>query len=373
MNKPKLIICTVGTSIATNQKINIEAIENRPLAEEKNTHYEIKSISQRIKSGLSNLDLSKKEDLDRSSAEIKSLVKIGVTKADQVYLFCTDTIDGKLCGKVVKDFIENRYGCQVFVQVITGLQVLDGKRFQNEGIHNFLGGILDIVEPNIYSHNIILNPTGGFKAIVPYTAIIGMLFGLTVKYIFEKSDQLLNFPLIPLEFNLKCFDLIYEKLEKLEKGIIKSNEFWEGIKIDYEERRIFSGIIEEAEGLVDFSPVGRLLFLRYKKQKDNKVYLSTKAIGVYSKLQSRQKEIIDNYFRKMRDPVFRQQHLHSKFGQNIDAKCYKEPRTAQRIFYYEEDETIKIAEIFVNHDEYERFIQNEKILKESYNFDLFNI
>lgn len=370
VNKPKLIICTVGTSIATNQGINIESIENQPLTNEQKLNYEIKSISQGIKSGLSKLDLKRKEYLNKSSAEIKSLVKIGIEKTDQIYLLYTETVDGKLCADLVADYLKHKYGCSVFPKKILGLQVTDGKKFEKEGIHNLLGTLLDLVEPNIYSYDIILNPTGGFKAIVPYIAIIGMFFGLSVRYIFEKSEHLLNFPLIPLEFNLSRFDLIYDKLSMLENNIMNENEFWDDIKINFEERKIFSGIIEEVDGLIDFSPVGRFLFQRFKKQKGVKVYLSDKVSKIYQGLQGKQKESIENYLKKMRDPIFRQQHLHSKFGSNIDAKCYKEPHTAERIFYYEKEEgTLNVAEIFLNHDEYERFINCGKMKKEDYSFD----
>ena len=45
-----------------------------------------------------------------------------------------------------------------------------------------------------YHYDLILNPTGGYKGVIPFVTVLGMLYGKRSVYIFEHAEQLINLP-----------------------------------------------------------------------------------------------------------------------------------------------------------------------------------
>jgi len=65
--------------------------------------------------------------------------------------------------------------------------------------------------------NVVLNPTGGFKALVPYMVLIGMIKEVPCRYIFEQSTTLLELPPLPVEFSrsrFEAFKFLFERIER---------------------------------------------------------------------------------------------------------------------------------------------------------------
>ncbi|MDN3512489.1 MAG: putative CRISPR-associated protein [Candidatus Jettenia sp.] len=176
----------------------------------------------------------------------------------------TDTKDGKLCAEILKEWCLHQWNCCVSLYNIKGLQVKDALLFSKEGVKNFLKCCIDLIEKYEYTHDIIINPTGGFKGIVPYTTLVGMIFSKPIYYIFENSDVLIRLPIIPINYNEELLDKCAEKLKQIEKDTcIRSDKFWD--MVDFYEREKFTSLIEEEGGLVTVSPIGLILWERYKK------------------------------------------------------------------------------------------------------------
>jgi len=60
---------------------------------------------------------------------------------------------------------------------------------------NELAGIMDNIPPE---DQVIIVPTGGYKALIPYLTIAGILYNYPIYYIYEDSNALLELPAIPL-------------------------------------------------------------------------------------------------------------------------------------------------------------------------------
>ncbi len=250
MSKPKFIISTTGTSVGTNIR--------RDIFSQDLTDETIKTIRNEIKGTFT------KKGIDEIAAETKSLNKIGIDKSTHIAFVHTDTKDGKLCAEILKEWCLNQWNCHVSLYHIKGLQVKDALLFSKEGVKNFLKRCIDLMEEYEYTHDIIINPTGGFKGIVPYTTLVGMIFSKPIYYIFENSDALIRLPIIPINYNGELLDKCAEKLRQIEENTaIHTDEFWN--KIDFYEKEKFSPLIEEEGGSVTLSPVGMLLWERYKK------------------------------------------------------------------------------------------------------------
>ena len=247
---PKLIISTTGTSIATNIRRDIFPKFFNKDAEEK--------IREEIKTAI------KIKEVDLISAETKSLNKIGIDNTTHIAFIHTDTPDGRLCSEVLKEWCSKNWRCTVTLHEVKDLQVKDADLFVREGIRNYLKLCIDLIEKNRFSHNVILNPTGGFKGIVPYTTLLGMIFSMPIYYIFENSDTLIKLPSIPINYDADIMDRCAERLSMIEeKTSILKNEFWKGI--DFNDKERFVSLIEEGGNNVTLSPIGFLLWERYKK------------------------------------------------------------------------------------------------------------
>lgn len=72
---------------------------------------------------------------------------------------------------------------------------------------------------------IILNITGGYKALIPFLTIFSQLYSLPCYYIYEESDELLSIPQFPFNFNLLIAEQYYPVLKTIDKGnkIVNAN------------------------------------------------------------------------------------------------------------------------------------------------------
>ena len=115
------------------------------------------------------------------SAEIHSLARMQLEINDRVLLFASDTAEGLACAQAVEGYLMRYWeGLQVVTETVPGLQVDDAEQFRRVGVVEFTRRCLkEIANYQIVGgrelSNIVLNPTGGFKALVPYTVLIGML------------------------------------------------------------------------------------------------------------------------------------------------------------------------------------------------------
>jgi putative CRISPR-associated protein (TIGR02619 family) len=186
-------------------------------------------------------------------------MKMGMTTDDCVVLIATDTVEGKLCAQLVAKLLETRQLCsKVDVEVIKGLQARDGQRFKREGLKNLVNFIT-----RFEHHNVVFNPTGGFKSVVPYITLAGMLFNKPVKYIHEFSDDLITLVNFPLRFDENLVFQLEDKFVEIEKESFIKKATWEK-GLDYNLLQRADSLIEEIEGSITLSGLGLLVWERFK-------------------------------------------------------------------------------------------------------------
>ncbi|CCJ34783.1 putative CRISPR-associated protein [Caloramator australicus] len=357
----KIIFSTVGTSIFTNI-----------MKEDKNFQELYRSYTQndekeeKIKSYVWSI-IKSQQDKDKISAEIKSLNKIGVEDDDILYFIVTDTKESRLAGDILSEYFEVTFNATSKVLSITNLVVNDSVKFEREGIKNLIEKILEIIEQNPYAE-IIFNPTGGYKGVVPYLTILGMIYNKKIAYIFENTDNLIELPPIPLEFN---YDLIKENEERFERlfkeGALKEEEFFQGI--DFAIRGDFNSLLIHDGGYVTLSGIGLMLYRKYRAVNDKEfIYLSKQAMKFLNRISDRtDREKILSLLKKLLKEDIRNNYIHTNFDPSIsDCKVFKMPATSERIFYYLKGEIPWVCEIVPDHDEYMRELGNKGIFKSNY-------
>jgi putative CRISPR-associated protein (TIGR02619 family) len=222
------------------------------------------------------------------SAEVHSLVRCNVSAADRVVLFHSDTDDGEVSARVVEDYLRRRVGLgedNVARRRVAGLQVNDAARFRREGVPNYIRLVLEEGERRGWQ-NVVLNPTGGYKALVSYATLLGMFFGVPVCYIFDNGEELLQLPPLPVEFDRGRLLPLLPAMERVERETdVPAADFWG--KAPYELRQQYDSLVEDVGGgRVTLSPIGLLVFERLRAARATQplaVYLSREAWGDFGR------------------------------------------------------------------------------------------
>jgi len=211
------------------------------------------------------------------SAEIHSLARLGVGATDTVVLFSSETVDGEACAIAVRDYLLSaRPGLQARVFKVEDLQVKDAERFRRFGVLNFIQAVLKEIEANGPAQ-CVLNPTGGFKSLVPYTVLIGMLEGIPAKYIFEQSNTLLTLPPLPIEFARGRIEPIRHLLERIQAETAIPREDFENL-VAYDQRDYLAPLFEESgDDQLTFSSIGFLIYGYLTRPVSLVPYLSRRA------------------------------------------------------------------------------------------------
>ena len=353
--KPVVYLCPSGISITEYlRRSNITEPDNK----------------QTIKDFLVSSD---EETFKKASAEINSLYKMGLGADEVVVFFTSDTEEGEMVATLLADFLRDKKGCKTEVKRIKGLQIYDRARFDKEGIPNLTEEVVNQIEKYQYTYSVVINTTAGFKATVPYLTFIGMVFQVPIKYLFEKSEEIIELPSIPLDFDLKRLESLAPVIDRIIDDFISLQDITGALNIsEFELKNKFYDILLEEDGLVTLRPTGRILYKRYLQIKGyKKVLLSER---VYKKLHSSgyNRDRFESLFRKMKDPVHLRSKLHNEVKRKgkIELDCYKPGATGERVFFYVKDNNVYICEVFM-HDEYERAINEGELLEENFPPDRF--
>lgn len=358
----KIIISTVGTSILTNAcrgDIDFKSIYDKHILnkEEINKEYAFKVIERHI-------NLAK--DKENISAEIKSILKIGIEDGDYLYFISTETEDCLIAAELIEKFFKSNYKCEVKNEIIKGLQVEDPKKFKNQGVKNLFEKIIDIIDRHPYME-IILNPTGGFKSVVPYITILGMIYQKEIKYVFERTESLLTLPPIPLKFNFDLIKKCENKFKKIyEEGAIPSGQFYEGMSIKTQQD--YRPFLIENRGYITLSELGEVFYRRYVELYSKQyIKMSDSAVKVYNNLYGEEKDDVHQELKKLLDPKLRIVYLHDKMSEvKTDCKVFKIPDTSERIFYFMKENMPMICEVLTSHDKYEMKLDKMGVFKKNY-------
>ncbi|MBI2190702.1 MAG: putative CRISPR-associated protein [Planctomycetes bacterium] len=215
---------------------------------------------------------------EKLSAEIHSLAKMDLQSNDRVLLLASATADGYACALAVEMYLKRHWdGLSVVTDRIVGLQVHDASLFRKQGVVNFVRRCMR--EVNDYGReNVVLNPTGGFKALVPYTVLIGMLKRVPCRYIFEQSKTLLELPPLPVEFQRGPFEAYRDLFERMERDASIPVKDWDQ-QVPFEERPVLEPLIERHGAEITVSDVGFLFLEDVRSPTELVPFLSTRALS----------------------------------------------------------------------------------------------
>jgi hypothetical protein len=114
---------------------------------------------------------------------------------------------------------------EVSVQPVEGLHDQDFKAFRNRGLRNLVRDMADLVKAERRKgHDPIINATGGFKAQISLAGLIGQVLGVAVYYMFERFDEVIEMPPMPVAFDLALWLDHFTVLDALSRGDVPASD-----------------------------------------------------------------------------------------------------------------------------------------------------
>jgi len=353
---PKLIICTVGTSLSNGCPSQKELFA-------KNCSWDDDGLFLRkeIEKSLANKNFLTIElsEAARASAELNSLFKLGLEVDDHVVLLSSDNLQGRLCSEIIKECLASRFGLQqlnIVIKRINGLQVYNEQLLREVGLKNLVKTLLFFLagDQYRYSYEIILNPTGGFKGIVPFLTIMGMLYGRKSIYLFEYSSQLIALPPLPFSFDLDIYNRVRDALLYLEQEIAVYEQAFCCRIHNYvqEEHDLFMAFTEpfDESGKITLSPLAYCLL--QMDSPEQSCFVSDNVIDTLRNVDPQMREKLIRLIDNIASPIWRCSHLH-RWEKN-DLLIIKPGNTAERFAGFMKNNLFHVALAYPRHQDYER-------------------
>lgn len=153
---------------------------------------------------------------DRLPQEVSYLGLHWLEKSEpeaRCYLLASDTTLGKFCAAVIHDYVNQRAELNPYYHIaqwepIPGVDASNAEAFEKDGFRNLMDKVHEIIEKHKGISKIYLNLTGGFKGLLSYGTLQGMLYAsgqitpqVTLCYLFEETPKIIYMPSYPIGLN----------------------------------------------------------------------------------------------------------------------------------------------------------------------------
>lgn len=275
-------------------------------------------------------------------AEVQTLIAIAKENSNktlEVHLICTDTQLSKLAAEIIEGIDFSSFGNITVKPSITiqDLQVNDADKFEKKGFFNLINKIKEIKGDD---ENVVLNISGGYKALIPPLTIVGQLYDIKLMYLYEESEKLIEFGSLPFSFDIEiaetitgCFD--QEQLPNIDSNgrlfkLLESKQLIRKKGNGYEKTIIADLVIEYVTNYSSYSKsnlglyLEYILFYFYSKNTDEYHLPQKEDYKFYYKLSHNNLPIIS----RIKTTTFKNEVgdidliLQKKFVQNVNLKEY---------------------------------------------------
>lgn len=183
---PRLLICTVGTSLLSNR-------DERPWGgwSRKDPLPDAGRVDEWLASA----------DAVVASAETNTLRGIGLDPSDRVLLLHSDTPEGRFCSDRLLGYLRTGRCRGADSRTIEALGYHQGS-FAQRGLRSLVSeAVAAIHQARHDSLEPILCATGGFKAEIAFLNLLGALLHVEVCYIHEQFREIIRLPRLPLTWD----------------------------------------------------------------------------------------------------------------------------------------------------------------------------
>lgn len=362
------ILCTIGTSIA-NGCPELSRFQKQGSA----WADDYQQLAGEITGRLQRFDLSAAAGRIAASAELNSLHRLKLQEGDEVVLLATDTADGRACGEALSLVLTKHWpGVRVIVERVEGLQVRDAKRLREMGLARLMQVVLRYVEDpqRKYGGGLVINPTGGFKGVVPFLTVIGMIFRVPTVYVFEFSDTLIHLPPLPINFDLQLFQRARPALAEMRRQqVMPESQFYRLIRgFSPEELPLFQSLLESDDANnATLSPLA-LTLAELEAAPGTSLWLSPQAREKLATAQGEERKRLEAILTRFSNHLWRDSQVHP--FNNCELTVFGNSRLMFRLAAIFRDGRTLVCRLYNQHDEYERGLGGLK-LRDFPSFDNF--
>ena len=352
----RTILCSTGTSIAQGCQA-LSAFQNRASDWAEDTTELGEQIVQRLKK----LDLGSEQGRVRASAELNALHRLAAGGDDEVVLFTTDTADGHSCAKAVASVLEKEFRvARTRIERIEGLQVRDSDLLKRVGLVSLTRRLIHYLDDpqRRYGGGCVLNTNGGFKGLVPFFSILGMIFRAPVVYVFEFAECLISLPPLPVGFATDLFDRALPAIRWADTvQQFDPEEFYRRIPgLQDGEREWFASFLEvvglDGQNVGSLSPLAQVLSQR-ECGPAAVLSVSRLALSDMSALAVRDISEVHDHLRKLSSPLWRSQHRATKHTNDLE--FFPKGQNPWRFAGYSTEDGFRLC-WFARHDAYDRLM-----------------
>lgn len=358
---PRTLLLTTGTSIA-NRAEALLAYQRRATTWDE----EADNLREQIRERLKAFDLASEAGRVGASAELNILHRLPVRREDEVVLFSTDTAEGRVCTEELALVIQSELGVtRVVIERVQGLQVRDAETLRHSGLTNLSRQLIRYLDDpqRRYGGGCVLCPNGGFKGVVPFLTVLGMVFRAPVVYVFEFAETVISLPPLPIGFATDLLDRALPALDWANRtGVFDVGDFLRRIPgFIPEEGPLFDSFLEitpdSGDGrLGSLSPLASVFIER--EAEGGSLRVSTRAQRDLERLSASERQEVEHHLAKLRSTFWRSQHRDTK--PNSDLEFYPRGHNPWRFAGFTEAGLFHLC-WFAEHDPYVRLIgQNDR-------------
>jgi putative CRISPR-associated protein (TIGR02619 family) len=257
MPSPRVLLCTVGTSLFGNlealaPKLRAGQLPDvyRPLAEA----YAAKQWEM-VAAHLAALPPTDHV----CGAEINSVASLldkGYAVGDcGLYFFHSATDDGRSIAALLTAYFRGRGHAPVDAVEVADLQDADAKRFRTHGLRNLARAVCKVIRDHSAAACAI-NATGGYKAQIAIAVLLGQALGVPVYYKHERFSEIIAFPPLPVALDFEVWMRATDLLFQLEREPRPADEHAD----DWDER--YESLVErvtiDGRDYLELSPTGQI-------------------------------------------------------------------------------------------------------------------
>jgi putative CRISPR-associated protein (TIGR02619 family) len=203
-----------------------------------------------------------------ASAESNSLLQIIQPGDHLVFLY---TREAEQCASLLKEFFISEKAFKPFQIKVKELHLSANEAdIETRGLRNLINtliGEIEIAQRN--KQNVIINATAGFKVLIAYSTMIGMIYNVPVKYLYEDFRRVVTLNPLALDWDTSLF-LTYEDFFQWLDGAGEARQYQEveqRLKALPDSEKIRSLLTEQdKDGYVYLSDMGEVLRRRFAQQ-----------------------------------------------------------------------------------------------------------
>jgi putative CRISPR-associated protein (TIGR02619 family) len=272
MTQPKILLCTVGTSLFNNLRGLAWNLDDPKVVRP-----EIRPVAEALVPAFAAGDwqavvgvlgrLSPQERL--CGAEINSLTSLfarGYAPADcSLFFFHSATPDGRAIAAILRDYYRARTQAPVKDVEVEDLQDGDAKRFRTKGLRNLARKLCAVIRD--YSPPACaINATGGYKAQIAIAVVLGQALGVPVYYLFETFPEIIPFPPMPVALDYELWMRASGMLFNLDgcRDLVPADVYAEEWDERYESLVVREGI--DGRDYVELSATGQIFHETFRSR-----------------------------------------------------------------------------------------------------------